>query len=194
MRQQQITAEDDFAELYVLMRVLQRTKKSRVGLARIHAGKAYFVVATAPSPNWNAASHFVTAGAGATVALRTGLEVFAPDTGTVEFDVVLVEASKVANNHVSDAGLLAALEVKNHTRRLSSTVADLVRGKASRIHVPLPVRDAGDTSRTSRYCLVAREGVSQNGMHSITSAGIANCDFGPTLDAYLAKLLSAFAM
>lgn len=186
-----VQAEDDFAELYVLMRTLQLAHKGRVVSTRTIAGKSYYVVATSPSPSWAAASHFLLKGKHNEYALRSGIEVRVVDTGTVELDIILVQPSHVNGNEVDGMAISAALEVKNHSKKISSTVADHVRGKASRMHVPLPVQDAGDPHKTSRYCLVARHPLSANATLSVASAKIAYCDFGASLDIYLRRLLGA---
>lgn len=120
--------------------------------------------------------------------MRTGLEVKVSDGGTVELDVVLIEPSNIDNDMADGMKLGGSLEVKNHTRKLSSTIADHVRGKASRLYIPLPVRDAGD-NHTSRYCLVCRNGLSANAICSIASAKIEYCKFDQTLDYYLTRLV-----
>jgi hypothetical protein len=96
-----ISAEDDYAELYVLMRIVQLAKRGVVYLTTDYKGKRYYTVATSPSPKWSNASHFLLNGKRGDYALRTGLEVKVSDGGTVELDVVLIEPSNI-NNDMAD--------------------------------------------------------------------------------------------
>src|SRR4051812_38904497 len=83
-----ITARDDFAELYVVARFVQKAKRTRLGNPSTSKGSTVFLVATAPSPHWTKGSHFIlndTMGKHVH-ALRSGLQVAAPRGGTVELD------------------------------------------------------------------------------------------------------------
>jgi hypothetical protein len=185
-------AEDDFAEIYVLVRLLRQCqgggtpRNTDVG----KQGKKMFVVVTSPSPAWSTVSYFELRGRGAVHGARTGLQVEVKDTGTVELDVVLVAGVTDTMPGVKWQSVASALEVKNHGKKLTSTIADQTRGKASRIH-QLPVPNHGDRHHTSRYCLVSVRGVSWNGKLSLESAGIDEVDFGNGLDAYLRRVLHA---
>lgn len=196
IRGNNVRAEDDFAELYVLLCLVNAASVSYPDRLKAGAKKRTFVVATSPSSQWASASHFVVETASdpkVSYGIRSGFQVQCHDTGTVELDLVIVPISSIIGDVVNGADIASAFEVKVHKRVLVSSLADQVLGKAVRVFdarkVPcyLP-------SKISRYCLVSARPISDNARRCLTGAGIEWCLFGPELERWIQRTITVLGL
>ncbi|MDP3214741.1 MAG: hypothetical protein Q8S73_11595 [Deltaproteobacteria bacterium] len=132
MSKANVTASDDLFELFVLAVIAEHS--SNVSFANVQAHR--YVVACAPSPNWNAASHIVLQASNATYCARTGLQVTVDDGTTAEVDVLIVKQPQPPVGPIASKDIVAAFECKVYSEPIDMPTAESILGKAVRLWGP----------------------------------------------------------
>jgi hypothetical protein len=193
LSKQGIEAADDYAELYILVRLLRMVPSAQPRHTTKTGHVDFFRVAASPSREWNNVSFFeVTNSQNQRLGIRTGLRVLCVDDGDVELDLVIVQTNGLVPP-VRSSDVSSAAESKAHAGHISATVANEVIGKAARVF-GLPVAMHRSQRPVERYCLVSLDGCSAGADTALAYQKIARRRFWRDLDGFLRETLDALGV